>query len=88
MLLAFSPDELKRFQDAVEAAINQNAPYSMDYKIIRPDGEIRYIHDEGEIVRDNNGNPISMFGTTQDITERTLIENTLRKNDKKFKAAF
>ncbi|OPY24788.1 MAG: putative diguanylate cyclase [Methanobacterium sp. PtaU1.Bin242] len=84
----FPPDELKRFQDAVGAAINQNAPYSMDYKIIRPDGEIRYIHDEGEIVRDNNGNPISMFGTTQDITERTLIENTLRKNDKKFKAAF
>ena len=81
----FPPEELKRFQNAVDAAINENAPYSIDYKIIRKDGKIRYIHDEGQIIHDNDGNAISMFGTTQDITKRKLVEESLKESEAKFR---
>jgi len=73
----FPPEEIVRFQQAVSNAIDKDAPYSMDYKIIRLDGSVRYIHDEGEVVRDDQGQAISMIGTTQDITERKLAEKKL-----------
>jgi len=74
----FPTEELERFQIAVSSAINDNTPYHMDYKIILPDGSIRYIHDEGEVIRDENGAATWMFGTTQDITERILADKTLQ----------
>ena len=81
----FPPEELKRFQKAVEDAINDNTTYSMDYKIIRPDGLERYIHDEGQIIRDESGKAKSMFGTTQDITRRKMVEKSLKDNESKFR---
>jgi PAS domain S-box-containing protein len=70
----FPPEELERFQQAVSTTINEDAPYSMDYKIVRLDGSVRYIHDEGEVIRDEHGRAIWMFGTTQDITEWKRLE--------------
>ena len=81
----FPPEELERFQQAVQQAINDNIPYSMDYKIIRPDGNIRYIHDEGQIIRDNSGTAKTMFGTTQDITRRKMVEKSLKDSESKFR---
>jgi PAS domain S-box-containing protein len=81
----FPPGELIRFQKAVEEAINDNTNYSMDYKIIRPDGLERYIHDEGQIIRDDAGIAKSMFGTTQDITRRKMVEMYLKDNESKFR---
>jgi len=77
----FPPEELERFWKAVNAAINEDIPYSMDYKIIRSDGSLQYIHDEGEISRDEHGTPILMFGTTQDITERKQVELALQESN-------
>lgn len=73
----FPPDELKRFEKAVSATIKEDKPYNMDYRIIRPDGVIQYIHDEGEVIRDKQGNPIWMVGTTHNITKRKEIELSL-----------
>ena len=81
----FPPKEFKRFQQAVDAAINKNSPYSIDYKINKKDGTLIYIHDEGEIIRNLEGKPISMFGTTQDITERKLAEKSLKESESKFR---
>jgi PAS domain S-box-containing protein len=81
----FPQNELKRFQHAVTSAINDNIPYSMDYKIIRPDGLIRYIHDEGQILRDDSGKAKTMFGTTQDITQRKMVEKSLQDSESKFR---
>jgi len=75
----FPPEEILHFQEAVSNAINKDAPYSIDYKIVRIDGSVRYIHDEGEIIRDEHGQAIRMFGTTQDITERKLAEDKLHQ---------
>ena len=81
----FPSEELKRFKLAVDATINQNVPYSLDYKIIRPDGKTRYIHDEGQVIRDDSGKPKKMFGTTQDITKRKLVEKSLKESESKFR---
>ena len=52
---------------------------SLDYefKIARPDGEIRYIHQNVEISR-HDDSITAIFGTMQDITERKRNEETIR----------
>jgi PAS domain S-box-containing protein len=51
---------------------------NMEYRIIWPDGSIRYISAiAGEVVNDQNGAPIFMIGTCQDITSQKLAEKAL-----------
>jgi PAS domain S-box-containing protein len=68
------PDDRARVQASERAAISQGAPHDLDYRIIRPDGEVRLIHEEGEVIRDGSGAPVRMVGTVQDITERRAAE--------------
>lgn len=81
----FPENELERFNQAVQDAVLNDKPYSNDYKIIRPDGEVRYIHDEGKVIRGENGEPLKMFGSTQDITSRKKAENALIESEAKFR---
>jgi len=48
--------------------------FNMDYQIIRPDGEERWISGLGELDLDREGNPRYMVGTIQDITDRKRAE--------------
>ena len=45
-------------------------PFNFYHRIVRPNNEIRMIHSIGKVNKDNNGKPIIMFGTSQDVTER------------------
>jgi len=45
-----------------------------EYRIVRPDGTIRVIHETAEVIRDADGKPLRLMGTTQDITERVEAE--------------
>ncbi|MEO7664146.1 MAG: EAL domain-containing protein, partial [Candidatus Limnocylindrales bacterium] len=56
------------------AALDTGFRYEMEYRGIRPDGTIRVIHDQAEVIRDEAGTPIRMVGTVQDITERVAAE--------------
>jgi PAS domain S-box-containing protein len=75
----FPPEELERFQRVVQAAIDDQAPYSMDYRYTRPDGQAIFIHDEGQVLRDEQGQPVWMLGTTLDITARKGAEAEIQK---------
>jgi PAS domain S-box-containing protein len=76
-LAVFPPNEKIRFNKAIASAIKGDSIYNIDYKIILNDGQPRIIHDEGEVVFDEHGTAIRMFGTTQDITERKKSEEVL-----------
>ena len=45
-----------------------------EYRIIRPDGSVRVIHEIAEVVRDAHGTPVRLMGTAQDVTERVAAE--------------
>lgn len=51
------------------ASLATGDPSSTDYRIVRPDGTTRILHEVGEVVRDVDGHPIRFVGTTSDITE-------------------
>lgn len=51
--------------------------YELQYRIIRPDGEVRHIFEIAEVVFDDSGQRVGMSGTIQDITEREQIKEAL-----------
>jgi PAS domain S-box-containing protein len=53
-------------------------PAPTEFSIRRPNGEVRRIYSEAELVRDANGKPIRWVGMNQDITEQARIERNLR----------
>ena len=46
----------------------------MTERIVRPDGEVRYLSSNGQVVIDETGTPVRMRGTCIDITDRVLAE--------------
>jgi PAS domain S-box-containing protein len=73
-LACVHPDDRARVKASEREAISRDAPHDLDYRIIRPDGEVRLIHEEGEVIRDGSGTPVRMVGTVQDITARRAAE--------------
>ena len=59
----------------------------IEYRIVRPDGEIRYIYAQALLSRNAEGEPESLLGTTLDITHRKLTENLLRENEARLNEA-
>jgi PAS domain S-box-containing protein len=76
---AVHPDDRDRIGRAVRDAIDTGTMYSIDHRVIRPDGTIRFVHEQSEIKRDPDGRPVLMIGTVQDITERRTAEEALRR---------
>ncbi len=59
------------------------------YRIIRVnDGEERWVWGRGELTFDDDGNPIQMIGTIQDITESKRAEEALHASEEKFRTIF
>ncbi|HVA14101.1 MAG TPA: PAS domain-containing protein [Stellaceae bacterium] len=74
------PDDRQKFLMGREAAINHEPIPPLDFRITRPNGEIRILHREDGVIFDDQGRAVRLFGTVQDITERKTIENELRRS--------
>jgi len=70
-------DDLEKVKSVTAYAIEHNEAYSIDYRIILPDGTIKWVHEQAEIMYDEPGKAIALMGVVQDITERKKIENEI-----------
>ncbi|MBU0859862.1 MAG: PAS domain-containing protein, partial [Alphaproteobacteria bacterium] len=70
--------DVGRLMQAFQRAIIEKNNYDMEFRVIRPGGEIRYVRCEGRCQHDEDGDVVALFGIMQDITERTLYERDLR----------
>ena len=70
------PDDQERIKAIHQQAYATGEPYEMIERIVRPDGEVRYLSSNGQVVTDENGNPLRMRGTCIDITDRVLAEKS------------
>ncbi len=76
------------FISQVRKAIEQNTPYSGEYRIRRKDGEIRFLWERGRPVIDSFGKPLYLDGMILDVTERHRVENALKESEAGFRAIF
>jgi PAS domain S-box-containing protein len=73
-------------RNAVMSAVKNKEPYGLYYRIVRPDGAERIVHTRGHIVSDENGDPIRVFGATQDVTELKRAEEKLKASREQLRA--
>jgi len=73
-LNAVHPDDRESVIESVNRAVYEKEPYSIEHRVVRPDGDERHVHEQGEVIRSATGEPLSMSGTVLDITERKRIE--------------
>ena len=71
------PEDRSRAAEAATAALQGAAHYDVEYRVIRPNGEVRTVHSRGNVMRDQSGRPRRIFGMLQDITERKWAEQRL-----------
>ena len=72
------PDDRMTVRRVSDQSLSHGKYYSVDYRIIRPDGTERQLVQQARIVRNDDGKPVQMIGTVQDITERKRAEESLR----------
>jgi PAS domain S-box-containing protein len=84
------PDWAELMTDYLSNLIaTQNTNFNKEYKILKlSTKEERWVHGLGELTYNEQGNPVTMLGTVQDITERKNAEKALRKSEEKLKNIF
>jgi PAS domain S-box-containing protein len=69
------PDDRESFRAAIGSVLDGAAPgFALDFRILVPDGSVRWTHGAGRMFRDDAGRPVRMIGTGQDITENRRLE--------------
>jgi len=62
--------------------------FDFEYRVLRPDGTMRWIHDRGVAIRDARGKIYRANGIAEDISERKRIEERLRTSEEHWKQVF
>ncbi|MGD1000306.1 MAG: PAS domain S-box protein [Candidatus Brocadiia bacterium] len=75
------PEDRVRLNQEIEAALASGQALDAEFRIRRPDGELRYIHTRGMPVRDASGEFNILSGVLQDITDRKRAEGALRESE-------
>lgn len=78
-LNAVHPDDRDLVRRAAEEALRGTGRYRIDFHIVWPDGDVRTVHEDAEVVYSAEGRPVRVCGTTQDITDRVCIEAALTR---------
>jgi PAS domain S-box-containing protein len=77
------PDDRERVSEAVRQAVEEQRPYNLEFRIVRPDGEVRWIATTGRVHYDETGRAVRMLGATLDVTERRGAEEALKEADRR-----
>lgn len=73
------PEDRERVYNLIFNAVQTKTDTTFDERIVRPNGEIRYLRSWGRVQTDATGNPVKMIGACLDITETKLTEIKLNR---------
>ena len=80
------PDDRERVQKAVGASVEHLTEYRTEFRIVRPDGVIRFLVAHGKTYCEDSGQPIRLTGVAWDVSERQEAEERLRAAAKRLVA--
>jgi len=78
-LACVHPGDRQLVVDAVNACVENGQDYAIEHRVVWPDGTVHWVSEMGDVVRDRDGRALRMLGVVQDITERKLADQMLRK---------
>jgi PAS domain S-box-containing protein len=78
------PEDWELFERAIPQTMTEGIPYSIEHRVIRPDGDIRYAVSKGQAIRSPQGKVVKLFGTTQDITATKQTAMALQASERRY----
>ncbi len=77
-MASLHPEDRTQVETAVQSALRHGGDFREEYRVMYPDGVIRWLHALGSCRLDGHGQPVRMMGASLDITERRDYETRLR----------
>ena len=73
------PEDRATWQGAIDRAVAEKSDYEVEFRILLPDGSVKYIHTVGHPVLNASGDLVQFVGSSTDITDRKHAEEALRQ---------
>ena len=73
------PDDRAAVQAGLEQAMRTASPFVMEYRTVRPDGQVVWLYERASVEAAPDGTPALMHGVCQDVTERREAADSLRR---------
>jgi PAS domain S-box-containing protein len=82
------PEDREKVLNTLDQLQSSTAPVALDYRIVRPDGEVRFLRTVSEVIRNDQGVPVCITGASQDVTEEVKARGLLRDSEERFRRVF
>ena len=73
------PEDRQQSGAMVARALMDGRPFTLQERVVRPGGEVRYVRSHGEVLRNERGKPLKVLGACLDVTEQRHSERALRQ---------
>ncbi|WP_176961812.1 diguanylate cyclase [Mariprofundus sp. NF] len=79
-LATIHPDDREKVNRVYRDSVENRTPYEIEHRLLMQDGSLKWVHEHGETLYDDQGAPVRSIGTVQDITERKRSEEALLRS--------
>jgi PAS domain S-box-containing protein len=71
------PEDRDAVQQTVDRTLRERGASEMEHRVVRADGQVRWVHSSGKVLMDGSGQPIKMVGTCRDVSEHKQMQAKL-----------
>ena len=79
------PPDQEMVRACTETTVRNDGRHSLEFRIVRPDGTLRYVYRDAQVERDEQRQPLRVVGTLQDVTSRKEAELALQRSERKYR---
>lgn len=73
------PEDRSQVDSAYAESVEARMPYSIEHRLLFPDGRVKFVHEKGETLFDAEGRAFRSIGTVQDITEQKMAQERIER---------
>ncbi len=75
-------EDIRAYEDAMSGALKSHERFDIEYRVLRKDGQYRWLREEGRTVPEQNPGSVRLVGFITDVTEQRMLEQQLRQAQK------
>jgi PAS domain S-box-containing protein len=79
------PEDRDSLRREIRKMVDEKRTWPTEFRLVRPDGEIRWLRSGCRFTYDDRGTPTKCIGVHHDVTEQRVAEETLRRSEKKYR---